>query len=265
MRFRPSGLQPNLPALRFRRFQAGGNVRRACWPGVATERESGAEQMADARYDGLAEWYDDSLKQPLYDDVPGHVCRLAGSGNGLCIDAGCGTGTHLGLLASRGWTVVGADVSSDQLRLARRRWHALVQGDAGRMPFHDACASRVVSVLTLTDFDDVDPFFHEAKRILSPDGLLVVISVHPCFVGPFARMEGGPDGVAMVYPGYWITARVFQGPGIGPGVRSRVGVRHVPLSELLNKLLSSGLQSERVEELGEGTVPWLVAFRAKKP
>ena len=42
--------------------------------------------MVDARYDGLAEWYDDYLKQPLYDDVPEHVCRLVGSGTGLCID-----------------------------------------------------------------------------------------------------------------------------------------------------------------------------------
>ena len=40
------------------------------------ERKSGAEPMVDARYDGLAEWYDDNLKQPLYDDVPEHVCRL---------------------------------------------------------------------------------------------------------------------------------------------------------------------------------------------
>ena len=221
--------------------------------------------MVDARYDGLAEWYDDDLKQPLYDDVPEHVCRLVGSGTGLCIDAGCGTGIHLGILASQGWTVVGIDVSTDQLRLASRRWRSLVQGDVGRMPFSDACASRVVSVLTLTDFDDVDPFFDEAKRILSPDGLLVVISIHPCFVGPFAKMEGGPDGVAMVYPGYWTTDRVFQGPGIGSGVRSRVGVRHIPLSELLNKLLASGLQLERVEELGGETVPWLLALRARKP
>ena len=32
--------------------------------------------MVDARYDGLAEWYDDYLKQPFYDDVPEHVYRL---------------------------------------------------------------------------------------------------------------------------------------------------------------------------------------------
>lgn len=220
--------------------------------------------MAEARYDGLAEWYDDFLKHPIYDDVPGHVGRLVGSGTGLCIDAGCGTGAHLGLLASRGWNVVGLDLSADQLRLARRRWPCLVQGDAGSMPFSDGCTSRVVSVLTLTDLDDVEPFFREAKRILSLDGLLIVISVHPCFAGPSVEMEDGrPHGVAVVHPGYWNTGRVFEGPGVGSGVRSRAGVRHVPLSELLNKLISSGLRLEAVEELGEGTVPWLLALKAR--
>ena len=157
------------------------------------------------------------------------------------------------------------DLSTDQLRLARRRWRSLVQGDAGRMPFPDACASRVVSVLTLTDLDDVEPFFGEARRILAPDGLLVIISVHPCFTGPSVKMESRPHGVAVVYPGYWSTERIFEGPGIGSGVRSRAGVRHVPLSELLNKLIASGLRLEHVEELGEGTVPWLLALRARRP
>ena len=222
--------------------------------------------MAEARYDGLAEWYDDFLKHPIYDDVPEHVGRLVGSGTGLCIDAGCGTGTHLRLLASRGWSVVGVDLSGDQLRLASRRWPSLVRGDVGSMPFTDGRASRVVSVLTLTDLDDVEPFLREARRILSPRGLLVVISVHPCFAGPSVKMEDGrPHGVAVVHPGYWNTDRVFEAPGIGSGVRSRAGVRHVPLSELLNKLIASGLRLEDVEELGEGTVPWLLALRARRP
>ncbi len=79
--------------------------------------------MAEARYDGLAEWYDDYLKHPIYDDVPEHVGRLVGSGTGLCIDAGCGTEMHLGLLASRGWSVVGIDGPVPHWRyLTDRRW-----------------------------------------------------------------------------------------------------------------------------------------------
>jgi SAM-dependent methyltransferase len=148
--------------------------------------------------------------------------------------------------------------------LAARRGRSVVQGDVAGLPFNGGVASRVVSVLTLTDFDDVGPFFVEAHRVLAPGGKLVVISTHPCFVGPFVKMEGGAEGVAAVYPGYRVTERVFAGPGIGSGVRSRVGVRHVPLSELLNKLLASKLQVEHIEELGNGTVPWLLTLIASK-
>jgi hypothetical protein len=37
------------------------------------------------------------------------------------------------------------------------------------------------------------------------------------------------------------------------------------LAELLNKLVEAGLQLVSVEELGDGTVPWLFAFVASKP
>jgi hypothetical protein len=56
----------------------------------------------------------------------------------------------------------------------------------------------------------------------------------------------------------------FRFLDLGDGIRSRVGVRHVPLSELLNKLIASGLSLEHEEEPGEGAVPWLLAPVASK-
>jgi ubiquinone/menaquinone biosynthesis C-methylase UbiE len=74
----------------------------------------------------------------------------------------------------------------------------VVQADVAWMPLPDMFASRVVSVLTLTEFDDVGPYFREVERVLLPGGRLVVITTHPCFVGPFVKMEGGTSGVASV-------------------------------------------------------------------
>ncbi len=217
-----------------------------------------------ARYDGWTDWYDAYLQQPAYSDVPAHVLRHVGVGAGICIDAGCGTGVHLETLASLGWSVIGLDVSACQLRLAIQRWPVVVQADVARMPFPDAFVARVVSVLTLCDFDDVEPFFREVDRILIPGGRLVVITTHPCFVGPFVKTPAGAREVVTIHAGYRNTQRLFAGPGIGDGIRSKVGVRHVPLAELLNKLVTSGLNVERVEEIGKATVPWLLALIAVK-
>ncbi len=216
-----------------------------------------------ARYDGWADWYEEYLSGPFYENVPSDLARLVGSGSGLCLDVGCGTGVHLQLLRSLGWSVIGVDVSADQLRLARGRSSMISQADACVLPFPPGLFECSVSVLTLTDFDDVGPFFVEASRVLERQGRLVVVASHPCFAGPFATMEEG-TGVAKIYPGYRDTQRVFEGPRLGEGIRSKVGVRHVPLAELFNKLLAAGFQLICVEELGNGTVPSLLAFVASK-
>ena len=216
-----------------------------------------------ARYDGWATWYDEYLKMPFYENIPAHLSRLVGPGSGLCVDIGCGTGVHLQLLQSLGWSVIGVDLSADQLRLASDRSPRVVQANACSLPFSSATFRRVVSVLTLTDFDDVGPFLSEAHRVLDRHGRFVILGTHPCFLGPFATIERD-TGIARIHPGYRETARVFEGPGLGEGIRSKVGVRHVPLAELFNKLLAADLRLESVAELDGDTLPSLLAIVATK-
>ncbi len=142
-----------------------------------------------ALYDRWAEWYDEYLGGPLYEPMAGHVRRLVGNGNGYCLDAGCGTGVHLKTLNDLGWSVIGVDLSRNQLRLAYRRSPHVIQGGVGFLPLPSGLFDRCVSVLTVTDLDDVGPFFTEAERVLHSDGRLVVVATHPCFVGAFSRME----------------------------------------------------------------------------
>jgi hypothetical protein len=65
-----------------------------------------------------------------------------------------------------------------------------------------------------------------------------------------------------LYPGYRQTERTHVGPGLGEGLRRRVGVRHVPLAAFLNALLEPGLQLERVEEPGPEDYPRILAVAA---
>jgi ubiquinone/menaquinone biosynthesis C-methylase UbiE len=146
--------------------------------------------MAPARYDGLADWYDESVALYSATATP-LIMRLVGASPGRCLDVGCGTGAHLAALAGAGWSVVGVDASADQLRVARRRAgslvNALVQGDAAGLPFADGPFDLVVSAFTHTDVDNFAALADEVHRVLRPDGRFVYVGLHPCFTGPFAE------------------------------------------------------------------------------
>jgi predicted TPR repeat methyltransferase len=82
------------------------------------------------------------------------------------MDLGCGTGVHLAMLGSLGWSVIGVDLSTDSLRRARTRWSLLVHADVRNLPIALESMEGCVSALTLTDLGDVGPFFGAAFRVL---------------------------------------------------------------------------------------------------
>lgn len=220
--------------------------------------------MTTARYDGQAEWYESFASAELFAEARRAVVRLLGQGPGRCLDLGCGTGRAIPLLAYAGWTVTGVDVSNDQLAVAEQ--HAgqlaeqLVCADAHQLPFESESFDAVVSILTHTDLDDPRVAFSEARRVLRPGGAFVYLGVHPCFGSPAVeRREGEP---ALVHPEYrragWQTeSRNFTETGI----RSRVGINHVPLAAFLNALLDSGFVLKEFEEPGDLDPPLFLAVR----
>jgi ubiquinone/menaquinone biosynthesis C-methylase UbiE len=145
------------------------------------------EEMAPARYDGVADWYDEHVAWSTAAAAP-LIARLAGRGSGWCLDVGCRTGIHLTALAETGWSVVGVDASADQLRVARRRAGPVVAGlvraDAARLPFRAGSCPLVVSAFTHTDVDDFTNLAREARRVLEADGRFIYVGLHPCFTGP---------------------------------------------------------------------------------
>ncbi|HVF32757.1 MAG TPA: class I SAM-dependent methyltransferase [Acidimicrobiales bacterium] len=208
--------------------------------------------MADAAYDGWADWYEEYLQHDAYRIAAETLVDLLGPGGGSCLDYGCGVGHQLPMIAALGWQVSGFDLSSDMLRRAADRCDRLVRASASAFPFATARFDAVTTSLTHTDVDDVAPVFAEAARVLRPGGRFATVAVHPCFAGPTATWT--ETGGVSVAPGYLSTERRF----VGRGVRLRVGVRHVPLGELLSKLAAAGFHLERVVETGPLATPaWL--------
>jgi SAM-dependent methyltransferase len=218
--------------------------------------------QSGARYDGLAAWYE-TVAPPSVEFSRRDLADILGRGEGLCLDLGCGTGLYGEVLEGTGRTVVGVDISQDQLRFAKTR-EAVAAADASQLPFHDASFDDVACIWVHGDLDDLPEVLAEVARVLRPGGRLLLFGVHPCFNGPC--VENRDDGGRTVHPGYrqsgWHENAPWWSDG---GIRQAVGVRHRTLAELLNDLLSSPLHLRRVEAPRDDPVPAVLALLAERP
>lgn len=94
----------------------------------------------------------------------------------LDIASGEGYGSaHLALVASH---VVGVDISDAAVKHARKTYREenleFLSGPCTDIPLPDHSIDLVVSFETLEHIDEHDKFFHEIKRVLHPDGLLII-------------------------------------------------------------------------------------------
>lgn len=225
--------------------------------------------MTPARYDGQADWYEAFSGSAPHEHARAIAVELLGRGPGRCLDVGTGTGRAVPALAQAGWTVVGVDVSRDQLERARDRVGPgtdLLVADAHSLPFEDAAFDAALSCFTHTDFDDPAVAFREVARVLRPGGTFVYVGLHPCFGSPFvargdaARIDGA---VALLRPGYRSGGWSFT--SFSPeGIRSRVGINHQPLAELLNTTLAAGFVLERFVEPGDDDPPLFLGLAARR-
>jgi ubiquinone/menaquinone biosynthesis C-methylase UbiE len=103
---------------------------------------------------------------------------------GRVVDVGCGTGNLLPLLRDAGGRVdryAGIDLSPGMLRVARAKAGAAdvraewITADAGRLPLRDAAFDTVVTASALHYWDDAAAGLAEIRRILRPDGRLLLV------------------------------------------------------------------------------------------
>ena len=162
------------------------------------------------------------------------------------LDAGCGPGIDSELLARRGATVEGFDLTAEMVELARRRCQGLAVtlrvGDLTR-PLHwlgDESFDGVVCALTLDYIADLKPVFRELHRVARRGGFLVFSMEHPMRDWMDERTHGGGDYFDTTLFGmHW--------SGFGEP-RPFVQCYRRPLQEILNPLAEAGWSLERFLE-----------------
>lgn len=101
---------------------------------------------------------------------------------GPILEVGCGTGGLLVAAKRRGLTIAGVDVASRWLVVARRRLDdrglsvPLVAASADRLPYRDGTFATVVADSLVEHLDDPSAALREWRRVLRPEGRLLIWS-----------------------------------------------------------------------------------------
>lgn len=103
------------------------------------------------------------------------------------LDLGCGEGWLARALGARGIEVVGTDASAPLIEAARRAggavFHAASYEDLVADPMRAGSGYDVIVANFALLHEDMDPLLASLRRVLAPNGALVVQTLHPASAG----------------------------------------------------------------------------------
>jgi SAM-dependent methyltransferase len=102
--------------------------------------------------------------------------RLLGrhQGRGWAADVGAAAGGNTGVLTNLGWQALALEYSEVGAALAHQKGHATCRADAQVLPVRTASLGLVVALDLLEHLPDDGAAAREMRRVLRPDGTLVV-------------------------------------------------------------------------------------------
>ena len=139
-----------------------------------------------------AKWYD-KVFEPINKGLRLLGLRMFRPKEGMSIlDVGCGTGSYLDFYKRYQCNLYGIDTSPAMMELAQQRLGdaaELYLGSATEMPYPDQTFNLVVSMLVIHEIEHSIRLavLDEIKRVLKPDGRILLIDFNP---GPVDFFEG---------------------------------------------------------------------------
>jgi len=206
------------------------------------------------RYTTTDDSFSDHIERPALAALMGDITGAR------ALDLGCGSGTHSTWLAERGAQVVGVDLSSTMLALARERAHErgiqleLCLADISRaLPFANATFDLALTATALHYVADLATTMREIARILKPGASLIASVLHPMSTARFpvfnSEQTAAPDGWAtrQTWGSHYFGAptREVETPWLGCGDISSEGRRivcyHHTIDEYFHAMRAAGL------------------------
>lgn len=100
--------------------------------------------------------------------------------NKKVLDIACGSGYGSDLIANEASKVCGVDISSDTISHAEKTYRKnnleFLVGSTSNIPYEDNTFDVVVSFETIEHHDEHEQMMNEIKRVLKPDGVLIISS-----------------------------------------------------------------------------------------
>ncbi|MCK5522786.1 MAG: methyltransferase domain-containing protein [Thiomargarita sp.] len=103
--------------------------------------------------------------------------------NKKILSIGCGDGTECVSFSKNGAEVVGIDSSSEFISLAKNKYSELGMDflvmDYAETSFENMTFDGIISIMSIMYKEDLTTVLLELKRILKPDGTMIVVVPHP--------------------------------------------------------------------------------------
>jgi 2-polyprenyl-3-methyl-5-hydroxy-6-metoxy-1,4-benzoquinol methylase len=177
---------------------------------------------------------------------------FVGVGDGAALDVGCGEGRIARELKKCGYRVTALDQVEQLIHAAREAESAdeYVTSTATNMPFPDASFDLVVAYNMLMDVDDVPVAVKQMRRVLRPNGQLILSSVHPfADHGRFATHDADSP---LVVKGTYFGRQRFEDTVERNGLRMRFAGWMQPLENYAAALEAAGLAITSIREPAPG-------------
>lgn len=189
------------------------------------------------------------------------------------LDVGCGTGIYALELARQGFRVIGVDQSMEMMAIAREKFREAglagfwVCGSAEALPFRSASADLALAVTSLCFVPHPDRAIDEMRRIITPDGRVVLGELNRWSSWAFVRrLKGLVADTIYNRAHFWSRrelARLLDRNGLAP-LAVRV-VRHIPPIRRTALLKRARMLDDLLRRLLPGMGAFIVVAARRQP